>query len=654
MSPRKTASPLPRRIAPDLRDEPVDVMDHEFFDSAPVPLHSVRSDGVILRANPAELRFLGYTADEYVGHHVSEFHADPAVIEDILACLARGETVRDREARVRCKDGSIKDVLIDSTVLPKGGAFIHARCFTRDISARKYAQDVHARFAAIVDSSADAIVGKTLDGIVTSWNASAERIFGYTAGEMVGQSISRIIPPDCSDDLPTILDAIRRGQRVEHYETERIRKDGRRINVSLTVSPIKDDTGRVIGVSKIARDVTERKRAEAEREELLAATQRARSEAESASRAKDEFLSIVSHELRTPLAAILGWVHVLKKGTTGDRAARAIETIERSGQAQAKLIEDLLDASRIVTGRMRLDLRLLELLPVIRSALDTIRPTADVKGVRVEAYLDPAAGPIAGDADRLQQIAWNLLSNAVKFTPAGGVVTVRLERRDGDVRLLVRDTGCGIAPAFLPFIFERFRQAESAETRRAGGLGLGLAIVRHLAELHGGTVAATSEGEGTGAEFTVTLPLTPLQRDTGGGEGIDIRLLHGLRLLVVDDDSDTQDSLRLILEAHGAQVTIAGTAREARDALHELAFDVLVSDIRLPDDDGYSLARELRASDRLRHMAAIAVSGCDDDEDGRHAFMAGYHVRLSKPVDPELLLAAVTQVTRRFGFERAR
>jgi hypothetical protein len=266
--------------------------------------------------------------------------------------------------------------------------------------------------------------------------------------------------------------------------------------------------------------------------------------------------------------------------------------------------------------------------------------------VRIEAYLDPAAGPIAGDADRLQQITWNLLSNAVKFTPAGGLVTVKLERREGHVRLLVRDTGCGIAPAFLPFIFERFRQGASAETRRTGGLGLGLAIVRNLAELHGGSVAATSEGDGTGAEFAVTLPLTPLKRD-GGGESIDIRLLHGLRLLVVDDDPDTQASLRLVLEAHGAQVTIAGTAREAREAMRQLAPDVLVSDIRLPDDDGYALARELRASDRLRRTAAIAISGCDDDGDGRHAFMAGYHVRLSKPVDPELLLAAITQLTRR-------
>jgi PAS domain S-box-containing protein len=476
-------------------------------------------------------------------------------------------------------------------------------------------------------------------------------MFGYTADEMIGSSISRIIPPDCSEDMPTILDTIRRGERIHHFETERVRKDGRRINVSLTVSPIKDAAGRVVGASKIARDVTDRKRAEAQRDELLAVTDRARAEAEAASRAKDEFLSIVSHELRTPLAAILGWLHVLKKGVTGERAARAVDTIERSGQAQAKLIEDLLDASRIVTGRMRLDLRLLELPPVISSALDTIRPTADVKGVRIEAYLDPAAGPIAGDADRLQQIAWNLLSNAVKFTPAGGVVTVRLERHDVHVRLVVRDTGCGISPAFLPFIFDRFRQAVSAETRRTGGLGLGLAIVRHLAELHGGTVAATSEGEGTGAEFTVTLPLTPLARDAGGG-GLDIRLLHGLRLLVVDDDPDTQESLRLVLEAHGAQVTIAGTTREARDALRELPLDVMVSDIRLPDGDGYALARELRASDRLRRIAAIAVSGCDDDGDGRHAFMAGYHVRLSKPVDPELLLAAITQLTRHAPIER--
>ena len=270
------------------------------------------------------------------------------------------------------------------------------------------------------------------------------------------------------------------------------------------------EDGRFIHTRCFTRDVTDRKRAEEERVRLLEAERQARAEAEAATRTKDQFLSIVSHELRTPLAAMLGWVNVLKTGITGERAARALETIERSGRAQAKLIEDLLDVSRVITGQMRLDLRCVDLRGVLRQALDTIRPTAQAKGVRIKARLDPSAGPVAGDADRLQQIAWNLLSNALRSTPAGGLVEMRLDRRDEDVCLVVRDTGRGISREFLPFIFERFGQAGMAESRRAGGLGLGLAIVRHLVELHGGTVAAASEGEGHGAVFTCTFPLTPL------------------------------------------------------------------------------------------------------------------------------------------------
>jgi signal transduction histidine kinase/ActR/RegA family two-component response regulator len=391
-------------------------------------------------------------------------------------------------------------------------------------------------------------------------------------------------------------------------------------------------------------EVAERKRAESEREALLRTAERARSDAEAASRAKDEFLSVVSHELRTPLAAMLGWVSVLKTGAAGERAARALETIERSGRAQAKLIEDLLDVSRIVSGGMRLDLRLVDLPGVIREALDTIRPTAEVKGVRLVAHVDASAGPVAGDADRLQQVAWNLLSNAVKFTPAGGHVEACLERRDDEVRFVVRDTGRGIAADFLPFVFERFRQADTSVSRRTGGLGLGLAIVRHLVELHGGAVGVASAGEGQGAEFTITLPLTPLRVDAAR-TGRSPRLLAGLDILVVDDDVDTQESLRLLLEGHGAQVVTAGSVGEAREALRRLTPDVVVSDIGLPDEDGYALVRELRATDRLRPIPAIAITGRDAQQDAGRAVAAGYQVRLDKPVDLELLVAAIAQLT---------
>jgi PAS domain S-box-containing protein len=512
---------------------------------------------------------------------------------------------------------------------------------------RLRAEETKARLAAVIECSDDAIITKDLNGVITSWNPSAERIFGYTAEEAIGQPVTMLIPADRVDEEPAILERIRRGERTDHYETVRRRKDGTLLNISLTVSPLVDGHGNVVGASKIARDITSRKRAEAERAQLLAAAERARAEAESATRAKDEFLSVVSHELRTPLASMLGWVAVLKSGVTGERAARALETIERSGRAQAKLIEDLLDASRIITGQMRLDLRLVDLPGIMRGALDTIRPIADAKGVRIEARLDPSAGPVAGDADRLQQIAWNLLSNAVKFTPAGALVEMRLDRRDDDVCLVVRDTGRGISRDFLPFIFERFRQAETAEVRRTtGGLGLGLAIVRHLVELHGGSVAATSDGDGQGATFTVRLPLAPVLADLPSNGRLP-RILDGLRVLVVDDNFDAQDSLRIVLESHGARVTVAGSVREARDVLRNASPDVVVSDIRLPDEDGYALVRELRATDRLHLIPAIAVTGYTGDEGARRAVEAGYQVRLTKPVDPKVLVDTVSRVTAR-------
>ena len=375
------------------------------------------------------------------------------------------------------------------------------------ISARERPGEAQERLAAIVEGSDDAIIGKSLDGIVTSWNQGAERIFGYTAEEMVGTPLARLAPPDRPNEVPSILAAIRRGERVEHYETERIRKDGQRVQVSLSISPIRDAAGNVIGASKIARDVTERRRADEERARLLAEAERARAEAVAANRSKDQLLSIVSHELRTPLAAMLGWVRVLRQGKISpERAARALQTIERNGQMQAELIDDLLDVSRIVTGRLRLKLAPVDLRAVAQTALEAIRPDTAENGVRLEASLD-GGGTVLGDATRLLQIVSNLLSNAMKFTPAGGCVELRVERTDREGRIVVRDTGRGIAPELLPHIFEPFRQGDDVRTRKTGGLGLGLAIARSLVQQHGGTLKAESAGEGTGSRFTVTLPL---------------------------------------------------------------------------------------------------------------------------------------------------
>ena len=373
--------------------------------------------------------------------------------------------------------------------------------------------DAAARLAAIVSSSDDVIVSKTLDGTITSWNSAAERILGYTADEAIGQHIKLIIPPDRWAEEDEVLARIGRGEKVDHFETVRRAKDGRLLNISLTVSPIRDAQGSIVGASKVARDITDRLRAEEERTRLLASEKEARQLAEDASRLKDEFLAVVSHELRNPLNAITGWASLLRTGKlNNEQTARAVETILRNAQVQTQLIQDLLDVSAIVSGRLRLNVRPFQLSSVVEAAIEVMRPAAEAKSVRLQPLIDFTAGPVSGDPDRLQQVFWNLLSNAVKFTPNGGRVQIRLQGVDSHVEFVVTDTGKGIDAKLLPFVFDRFRQGDSSTTREHGGLGLGLAIVRHLVELHGGVVKAHSEGLGKGAEFIIHLPISTPDR----------------------------------------------------------------------------------------------------------------------------------------------
>jgi PAS domain S-box-containing protein len=358
-----------------------------------------------------------------------------------------------------------------------------------DISEGKRREEASARLAAIVESSDDAIVAKTLDGTITAWNLGAERIFGYTASEAIGQNITLIIPPERRSEEDEVLARLGRGEKVDHFETVRQAKDGRRIDISLTVSPIKNAAGRIIGASKVARDITERKR----QEELL----------KEANRAKDEFLAMVSHELRTPLNAILGWARIAQRDPASTR--RALEIVERNARHQAKLIDDLLDLSRIVSGKLRLDITSVHIPHVISTAVESLRLAAEAKGVALEPQLDAELPLVAGDGQRLHQVICNLIGNSIKFTPAGGRVVVNARQASSSIEIRVSDTGKGIHPKFMPHLFEAFRQGEGTSVR--SGLGLGLAIVRHLVELHGGTVRAHSEGEGKGATLSVTLPV---------------------------------------------------------------------------------------------------------------------------------------------------
>ena len=396
-----------------------------------------------------------------------------------------------------------------------------------------------------------------------------------------------------------------------------------------------------------------------ERDQALASAERARAQAEAASRAKDEFLAILSHELRTPLNAVYGWARVLQSGPREPEAIqRGLDIIERNAQAQVRLIEDLLDVSRIVTGKMRLDLRPVQLAPVIEAALDAVRPAAAAKGIRLQVLLDPAVVPVMGDPDRLQQIVWNLLSNAIKFTPKDGRVQVQLRRANAHVEITVSDTGLGIDADLLPFVFERFRQADSTSSRAFGGLGLGLALVRHLVELHGGTVTAASDGEGHGATFVVTLPLNVTQAQvpakssptaatsaTGTAPG----RLDGIRVLAVDDAADSLEIVTVMLRTAGADVQTRSTAKEALATVEDFRPDVVLCDLEMPADDGFSFVRRLRAlpRDRGGDVPIAAVTAYGRQEDRIRALAAGFDMHVPKPVDPAELVAVVAALARR-------
>ncbi len=519
----------------------------------------------------------------------------------------------------------------------------------------------HYWLSAIIESADDAVVTKTLEGVITSWNRGAERIFGYTADEVIGQPVTVLIPDDHLNEEPAILSRIRAGERVEHYETVRKRKDGSLLDISLTVSPIRGPDGRVVGASKIARDISDRKLAERELARLLESERRARQEAEQArreaeeaSRLKDEFLATVSHELRTPLTAILGWAHMLRTGQlSGPDALAVYETIERNARAQSQLIDDLLDVSRIITGKLRIDVRPIDPNSFIEAAVEAVRPAAEGKGVRLHKDTKACDAWVAGDPGRLQQVVWNLLSNAVKFTPRGGSVEVRLAGDGAQVEISVRDTGEGITPEFLPHVFDRFRQADGRITREHGGLGLGLSIVRHLVELHGGSVRAESPGEGHGSTFTVSLPPAPARTGASSTQTPTAHgcpeMLDGLRVLIVDDEPDTLLMLKVGLSRCGAEVETAGAATEALAALDARRFDVLISDIGMPGEDGYDLIRKVRSrpADEGGRIPAVALTAYARVEDRLQALRLGFQMHVPKPVELAELIAVTSSLVGR-------
>ncbi|MFN2576295.1 MAG: PAS domain S-box protein [Pyrinomonadaceae bacterium] len=555
------------------------------------------------------------------------------------------------------KDG--REIAIDDSGAPitSDGESLGAVLVFRDISERRRAERERALLAGIVDSSEDAIVSKSLQGIITSWNNSAEKLFGYTAEEAIGKSITMVIPDELLDEETMILSRLRRGQRIEHFETVRVSKSGKRINIALTVSPIRDNEGHIIGASKIARDITDKVVAEQERASLLASERAARERAEAASRAKDEFVAMISHEIRSPLNAILGWSQMLRQGALDKTAtANALESIERNARAQAQLVSDLLDVSRVITGKLRINARPVDMLNSLESAFESIHPAAQAKQITIDVESEPYATVVTGDADRLQQVFWNLLSNAVKFTPRQGRVVVKITRAESQIEVAVTDSGVGIAKDFLPFIFDRFTQADTSSARKHAGLGLGLAIARHIVELHGGTISAESGGEGQGATFRITLPVrVPHQQDADTRESsvpLDTIAhqieLNGLRVMVVDDEAETRELLQVILSSHGAEVLAMASGMEALGQIEKWRPAIIVSDIGMPVMDGYMFMKRVRSLDSAeRSVPAIALTAYARAEDRLHALAAGFQMHVPKPVEASELVVVIASLAKR-------
>jgi len=520
------------------------------------------------------------------------------------------------------------------------------------------AEEVEERFKLMADQAPVLVWVAQSDGNRVWFNRPWQEFSGVDVGYDIGYGwADRIHPSDVRKTLDRYRLAVRDGEAFE-LEYRLRRHDGEYRWLLDKGVPRTLPDGRFAGHVGSCIDITDRRYAEAELERLYASETRARMEAERATRLRDEFLATVSHELRTPLNAILGWAHLLGSGQLeGPAATRAVETIVRNARTQAQLIEDLLDVSRIIAGRLRLDIRSVSLIEVIRAAAEAVRPAAAAKAIELHLELDSSADQTQGDSVRLQQIVWNLLSNAIKFTPQSGRVSVTLARVESSARIVVSDTGEGISEAFLPYVFDRFQQADAAYTRRHGGLGLGLAISRHLVEMHGGTIEASSAGEGRGATFTVSLPLLNVERAASTTtaipslEGAPVEAkerspLSGLRILVLDDQSDTLLMMQPMLESFGAQVACASCVTDAVPLVRTWKPTVILSDIGMPEEDGYAFLQKLRAlpADQGGATPAIALTGYVRVEERERALAAGFQMFVPKPVIAGELVDAITTV----------
>jgi PAS domain S-box-containing protein len=544
------------------------------------------------------------------------------------------------------------------------------------ITARDALESERHRYLDLFEFAPDAYLVTTREGTIREANEAAAQLFEIARRFLIGKPLTNYIIDEQRKAVRSELNRLTTADHVMELEARVQVRSGKRLDAAIRIAPISDLRGNLAGLRWLVRDITERKRAEEEIKSLnmqlerrvaerTAELEAAKVEAEDANRGKDEFLATLSHELRTPLNAILGWTHILSTHID-DRAtvAQAIEVIERNAITQARLINDILEVSRIITGKLSLNLRPVEIAPVIEAAIEAARPGVDAKAIKLDVAVCTDACQIRGDASRLQQVLANLLSNAFKFTPEGGSVSVALSRAGASCELTISDTGQGISKDFLPFIFDRFRQAESASTRRHGGLGLGLAIVRHIVELHGGTVQATSPGEGQGASFIINLPLmaekdiAAASREQEDAKAYPVadefnHSLEGLRIIVVDDEPDAREMLSVLLTQAGARVITAGSCAETLalisgevEAWFGARPDVLIADIAMPGGDGFDLIHRLREmeAERGTRLPAIALTAYASEEDRARVLSADFQMHIAKPVRMSDLTAAIASL----------
>ncbi len=634
-------------------------------------------EGLILSWNQGAEKIFGYSKDAIIGQSASiiftpEDRENNAPELELKKAEETGQA-EDKRWHLR-QDGSlfyangIVTALRNESGRLLGYAKI-ARDDTERIQTEEALLESKERYRIVAETASDAIISIDEKSTILFINPAGERIFGYQPDEIIGRSLNVLMPEYLRQvhnaGIKRYVETGKRHISWGHVEVPALHRDGHEFPLEISFGNFSKNNEHIfIG---IARDISERKQAESERELLLQREQEARLQSEEANRIKDDFLATLSHELRTPLNAILGWAQMLQTHNLNESdAEKALATIERNARSQSQLIEDLLDVSRIITGKLRLDVRAVDLTGVVMAAVDAVRPAAEAKNIRLQTLLDPQAGPISGDPDRMQQVVWNLLSNAVKFTPKGGRVQVRLERINSHVEIVISDTGKGIEPEFLPNVFDRFRQSDGSMTRRHGGLGLGLAIVRQLVELHGGIVSVESAGDGQGSTFTVNLPLLPVRTESRRNEDrvhpaarsgalVDCPPeLAGLGILLVEDEADSRELLNLVLVSCGAAVTTAGSAAEAFQLIQDGKFDVIISDIGMPEEDGFSLISRLRElpAEQGGNIPAVALTAYARAEDRIQALRSGFQMHIAKPVEPSELVAVVANLAGRTGMPK--